>query len=76
MADSVIVGGAEETSRIDTLSMYDDSEPNWNERLYFTRVEEKRGRTGWHIDMSAQDAQKKPLKTTRGPPHLGFAFGA
>ena len=43
MADTIIARGAAETPRLDTLSYYDDSEPNWNERPYFTKVEEKRG---------------------------------
>jgi asparagine synthase (glutamine-hydrolysing) len=59
MADIVIASGSAETPRLDTLSMYDDSEPNWNERPYFTKVEEKRGRAGWHIDMGRQDPQEK-----------------
>jgi asparagine synthase (glutamine-hydrolysing) len=54
MADRIICRGAAETPRLDTLSYYDDSEPNWNERPYFTKVEEKRGRTGTHIDVSKQ----------------------
>jgi asparagine synthase (glutamine-hydrolysing) len=54
MADTVIARGAAETPRLDTLSYYNDSEPNWNERPYFTKVEEKRGRTGCHIDVSSQ----------------------
>ena len=40
--------------------MYDDSEPNWNERPYFTKVEEKRGRTGWHINVGTQDPENIP----------------
>jgi asparagine synthase (glutamine-hydrolysing) len=55
MADILIDRGAAETPRLDTLSYYDDSEPNWNERPYFTKVEEKRGRTGTHIDMGKQE---------------------
>ena len=51
MADTIIARGAAETPRLDTISYYDDSEPNWNERPYFTKVEEKRGRTGCHIDV-------------------------
>ena len=51
MADTIIARGNAETPRLDTLSYYDDSEPNWNERPYFTKVEEKRGRTGCHIDV-------------------------
>jgi asparagine synthase (glutamine-hydrolysing) len=60
MADTIIACGAAETPRLDTLSMYDDSEPNWNERPYFTKVEEKRGRTGWHVNVGAQDQEPIP----------------
>ena len=51
MADTIIARGTAETPRLDTTSYYNDSEPNWNERPYFTKVEEKRGRTGCHIDV-------------------------
>ena len=54
MADTLIARGAAETPRLDTISYYDNSEPNWNERPYFTKVEEKRGRTGTHIDTGGQ----------------------
>ena len=37
---------------LDTLSYYDDTEPNWNERPIFTAVEAKRGKSGIHIDTS------------------------
>ncbi len=60
MADTVIARGTAETPRLDTISYYDDSEPNWNERPYFIKVEEKRGRTGWHINASPQDPEAKP----------------
>jgi asparagine synthase (glutamine-hydrolysing) len=56
MADTIIARGAAETPRLDTLSYYNDSEPNWNERPYFTKVEEKRGRTGTHIDVGNQES--------------------
>ena len=52
MADAILARGSCETPRLDTVSYYSDSEPNWNERPYFTKVEEKRGRTGCHIDVS------------------------
>src|SRR5882762_10027823 len=58
IADTIIAGGAAETPRLDTVSYYDDSEPNWNERPYFTKVEEKRGRTGCHIDFSSHGRAK------------------
>jgi asparagine synthase (glutamine-hydrolysing) len=54
MADTLVARGADETPRLDTISYYDDSEPNWNERPYFTKVEEKRGRTGTHIEMRSE----------------------
>ncbi len=57
MADAVISRGLAQTSRLDTLSYYDDSEPNWNEKPYFTKVEEKRGRAGCHINVGCESRQ-------------------
>jgi asparagine synthase (glutamine-hydrolysing) len=37
VADRVLANGHAETPRLDTISFYDDSEPNWNERPYFTK---------------------------------------
>ncbi len=54
MADRVIAQGEAETPRLDTISYYDDSEPHWNERPYFTKVEEKRGQVGCHINVCSQ----------------------
>src|ERR1700677_5373035 len=57
MADTVIARGTAETPRLDTISGYDDTydhlEPDTNERRFFAKVEEKRGRTGWHIDLGS-----------------------
>ena len=58
MADTLIATGAAETSRLDTVSYYNDAEPNWNERPYFRRVEEKRGQSGCHIDLGARETFK------------------
>src|SRR5260370_35013164 len=60
MADTIIARGEAETPRLYTISWYDVFEPNWNDRPYFTKVEEKRGRAGWHIDVGLQDPGKKP----------------
>jgi asparagine synthase (glutamine-hydrolysing) len=49
MADTFASNGELGTPRLDTLSYFDDAEPNWNERPYFTKVEEKRGRAGVRI---------------------------
>jgi asparagine synthase (glutamine-hydrolysing) len=54
VADQVIARGQVETPRLDTVSYYDDSEPNWNEQPYFTKVEEQRGRIGCHIDVGSK----------------------
>jgi asparagine synthase (glutamine-hydrolysing) len=54
IADALIAAGKAETPRLDTLSYYNESEPNWDERPYFQKVEEKRGRTGCHIDLTSQ----------------------
>ena len=54
MADLVIARGDTETSRLDTVSYYDDSDPEWSEEpFYFAKVEAKRRRTGHHVDLSA-----------------------
>ena len=55
VADTVIASGVAETPHLDTVSYYNESEPHWNERPYFTKVEEKRGRTGCHIDVGSQE---------------------
>jgi asparagine synthase (glutamine-hydrolysing) len=38
---------------VDTISYYDETEPNWDERPYFTAVEARRGRAGIHVDVAA-----------------------
>lgn len=53
VADDIIARGLSDVPRLDTLSYYDDSEPSWNERPYFSKVEQRRGRTGCHIDISS-----------------------
>ena len=58
VADTIIAQASAETPRLDTVSYYDDSEPNANERPYFTRVEAKRGRTGCHIDVSGVEQSR------------------
>lgn len=59
MADEIIARGGTDTPRLDTISYFDDDEPNWNERPYFTRVEEKRGRSGWHVNVGPMALEAK-----------------
>ena len=46
-----------ECPRLDTISWFDDSydhlEPDWNELHWISKVEQKRGRTGFHINIGA-----------------------
>lgn len=61
IADNIIARGAPATSRLDTISWYDDTydqiEPDMNERPYFSRVEQKRGHVGYHIDLGTLRAR-------------------
>lgn len=53
MADRILLQQTTEYPGLHTVSYYSESEPNWNERPYFTKVEEQRGRPGFHIDVSS-----------------------
>jgi asparagine synthase (glutamine-hydrolysing) len=64
VADTLIAGGGAEAPRLDTISYYNDSEPNWNERPYFVEVENKRGRTGCHINVSSQNISSLGLESS------------
>ena len=44
--------GATTADLVDTVSYYDDSEPNWDEMPYFKAVEKARGKGGLHIQIS------------------------
>lgn len=52
MADEI--GGHSEGTfpRVETISYYDNSEPNGDDWMYFRKIEEKRGKIGIHIDVS------------------------
>jgi len=54
MADRLTSEGTEHNG-VDTISYYNESEPDWNELPYFSRVEEKRGRTGCHLNITSAE---------------------
>jgi asparagine synthase (glutamine-hydrolysing) len=56
MADTIFASGPTGAPGLETVSYYDDSEPAWDERRYFTLVEQQRGRIGCHIDLASLDA--------------------
>jgi asparagine synthase (glutamine-hydrolysing) len=71
VADTVLASSVTETPRLDTVSYYDDGEPNWNERPYFRKVEEKRGRLGCHIDVGSYRSTKIEFVSDRFVPTPG-----
>ena len=50
MADDVMSKGEVDTIRLDTISTFDAKEPGGDERVYFAKIEEHRGRTGHHLN--------------------------
>ena len=74
MADVVIARGHADCPRLDTLTWFDESKPYWGEFLNFTKVEEKRGRTGHHIDAAAFTEDHSPVPF--GSEFLGDRFAA
>jgi asparagine synthase (glutamine-hydrolysing) len=51
---------------IDTVSYYDDSEPGWDERPFFTAVEAVRGKPGMHFETSFANRTFSPLPGSVG----------
>jgi asparagine synthase (glutamine-hydrolysing) len=61
MADVVIARSHADCPRLDTLTWFDESKPYWGELPHFTKVEEKRGRTGHHINATAFKEDHSPI---------------
>ena len=60
-------GGSDDLDQlIDTISYYDDSEPGWDERPFFTAVEAVRGRPGMHFETSFADRTFLPVPGSVG----------
>lgn len=53
MADSLVSESAG-FPRIDTVTYFDPAESNWDELPYARKVEEQRGRTGYHIEIGPE----------------------
>jgi asparagine synthase (glutamine-hydrolysing) len=58
--------GAEPEDLLDTLSYYDDTEPDWNERPYFSLTEARRGKAGIHVEASLTDRSFAPADASLG----------
>ena len=74
LADDIIANDGKHLARLDTISYYDDTEPNGDDSIYFPKVEQKRGRVGTHIDggkvgrsaVSLEYSEFRPLPGTLG----------
>jgi asparagine synthase (glutamine-hydrolysing) len=75
VADTILAGGKGETPRLDTISFFNNDEPSWNERPYFSKVEEKRGRTGWHINVALRDVEDHSTRQSVSESRRFFAPG-
>lgn len=63
MADSLLAAGNCQTPRLDTITYFDAQEPNWDELPYAQIVEQRRGRSGSHIDVGPESFdQKEPTR--------------
>lgn len=51
VADDLIASRNPLIPTLDTISYFSSSEPDWDELPYFVKVEERRGRTGFHVDL-------------------------
>lgn len=52
LSDRIRHGAEDKEGILDTLSYFDDTDPAWNEKPYFSIVEEQRGKHGIHLDAS------------------------
>jgi len=75
MADDILVNEGKHLQRLDTISYYDDTEPNGDDSIYFPKIEQKRGRVGIHVDGSKVGSSLASLQFSEFCPLPG-ALGA
>jgi asparagine synthase (glutamine-hydrolysing) len=66
MSDHIRRSAAHSSDILDTVSFFDDTEPNWDERPYVSAVEAKRGKPGVHIARSFLNRTFLPPDHTDG----------
>jgi asparagine synthase (glutamine-hydrolysing) len=72
MADAISANRTSSKNQLETISYFDDTEPDWDERPYLTAVEDHRKKEGIHFDCSTQHPSYKPLLLSdRVYPYLG-----
>lgn len=70
MSDHIRKMGSRPMDLLDTISLYDDAEPNWNEEPYFSAVETARGKIGIHVPISTMNRSFDALPSSAGFPLL------
>jgi asparagine synthase (glutamine-hydrolysing) len=71
MADDIIGKEVEQFPRLDTISYYDNTEPNGDDSIFFPKIEQKRGRVGIHIDSGKFGSCPSSLETSEFCPLPG-----
>jgi len=56
MADDILARDGTEVRSLDTFSYYDPNEPEDDDLQHFTKIEEKRGKTGFHANLYGSEA--------------------
>ncbi len=72
VADSILAQGTTGATGLNTVSYFDDSEPNWDELPYIAKVEEARGHKGFHIDVGSDAKAFFDFTTETFAPLPGF----
>ncbi len=75
MADDILANEGAQLPRLDTISYYDDTEPNGDDSIYFPKIEQKRGTVGIHVDISKLGSSATTLEYSEFCPLPG-ALGA
>src|SRR5581483_3560720 len=81
VADRILATERGLTPHLDTLSYYDQTEPNGDDWLYFPIIEKRRGRVGAHIDASKLATSTLSLEHSEfaaepGPLNIGYEIEA
>jgi asparagine synthase (glutamine-hydrolysing) len=61
MSDHMREFAAGSADRLDTISYYDDTEPDWDDRPYFEALERFRNKKGFHVNLALRVPRFEPL---------------
>ena len=72
IAGDLLAEKGAQAPRLDTLSYYDQTEPDGDDWRYFPKVEEKQGKCGHHIDASKLGTSPASLESSLFEPLPGY----